>query len=143
MVSRVRCGTWLYRFLFFAFLITFRICLPIDHLSNLILKAPAKYHFKMMSSFVVCCIYLLSLLATASVEANSIKQTRQLILEQLDLGPYCLTMRILKHLSRRQKQTTFVVIGALRIKTYKPESGFILFENLIVFVKVFFFKKIS
>ena len=50
-------------------------------------------------------------------------------------------MRILKHLSRQQKQATSVVIGALRIKTYTPESGFKLFETLIVFVKDFFFKK--
>ena len=111
------------------------ICLPIEHLSNFILKAPAKNHFKMSSAFVVCCKYLLSLLATASVEANSMYQ------EQSDLGPYCLTMSILKHLSRRQIQTTFVVIGALRIKTYKPESGFKLFETLIVFVKDSFLQK--
>ena len=94
---------------------TFTICLPIDHLSKL-LKALGKNHFKMLSAFAVCCIYLLSLLATASVESNIMCQTRQLILEQSDLGPYCLTMRNLKHLSGRQKQTTFVVIGALRIK---------------------------
>ena len=33
-----------------------------------------------------------------------------------DLGPHCLPKRLLKHYSRREKQTIFVVIGALRMK---------------------------
>ena len=37
--------------------------------------------------------------------------------EQSDLGLHCLLDRRLKHFSRRQKQTTFVVIGVLRINT--------------------------
>ena len=32
-----------------------------------------------------------------------------------DLGLHCLLVRLLKHFSRRQKQTTFVVIGVLRV----------------------------
>ena len=36
--------------------------------------------------------------------------------EQSDLGLHCLTKRLLKHFSSRQKQMTFVVIGALRFK---------------------------
>ena len=35
---------------------------------------------------------------------------------QADLGPHCLSLRFLKHFSRREKQTTFVAIGALRVK---------------------------
>ena len=43
-------------------------------------------------------------------------QVRLLLQEQFDLGAHCLAKRLLKHFSRRQKQTTFVVIGALRVK---------------------------
>ena len=35
--------------------------------------------------------------------------------EQSDLNLHCLLERLLKHFSRRQKQTNFVVIGALRL----------------------------
>ena len=38
------------------------------------------------------------------------------IWEQSDLGLHCLLERLLEHFSRRQKQTTFVVIGVLRVK---------------------------
>ena len=34
--------------------------------------------------------------------------------DQTDLGLHCLLERLLKHFSRQQKQTTFVVIGVLR-----------------------------
>ena len=34
-----------------------------------------------------------------------------------DLSLHCLLERLLKHFSRRQKQTIFVVIGALRVKS--------------------------
>ena len=48
------------------------------------------------------------------MEENSVdpEQTAQ----QSDLGPHCLPWRLLKHFSRREKQTTFVAIGALRVK---------------------------
>ena len=36
-------------------------------------------------------------------------------IEQSDLGLHCLLERLLKHFSRRQKQTTFFVIGVLRV----------------------------
>ena len=36
-----------------------------------------------------------------------------------DLGPHCLSCRLLKHFSRREKQTIFVAIGALRVKLTK------------------------
>ena len=32
----------------------------------------------------------------------------------IDLGLHCLLERLLKHLSRRQKETTFVMVGVLR-----------------------------
>ena len=38
-------------------------------------------------------------------------------IKQSDLGPHCLPMRLVKHFSRQEKQTTFVAIGALRVKT--------------------------
>ena len=40
-----------------------------------------------------------------------------------DLGPHCLPWRLLKHFSRREKQTTFVAIGALRVKFVFYVSG--------------------
>ena len=46
-----------------------------------------------------------------SIVANSLDPC------QTALGLHCL-VRFLKHLSRRDKQTTFVVIGALRLKKY-------------------------
>ena len=42
-------------------------------------------------------------------------QIKMLIQEQFDMGLHCLTKRLLKHLGGQQKQTTFVVIGALRV----------------------------
>ena len=39
--------------------------------------------------------------------------------EQSYLGPHCLSKRLLKHFSRREEQTTFVAIGALRVKEEK------------------------
>ena len=39
--------------------------------------------------------------------------------EQSDLNLHCLFERLLKHFNRRQKQTQFVVIGALRVKQHE------------------------
>ena len=36
------------------------------------------------------------------------------------MGPHCLPQNLLKHCSRREKQTTFVAIGALRVKKCHP-----------------------
>ena len=33
------------------------------------------------------------------------------------MGPHCLSLRLLKRFSRREKQTSFVTIGVLRFKT--------------------------
>ena len=38
--------------------------------------------------------------------------------EQADLGLNCLTKRLLKHFSRRQKQTIFVMIVASNVKSF-------------------------
>ena len=35
-----------------------------------------------------------------------------------DLGLHCLQYRLLKHFSRREMQTTFVAIGALRVNQF-------------------------
>ena len=43
-------------------------------------------------------------------------QIRLLLLEQFDLDIHCVSKRLRKHFSRRQKQTTFVVIDLLRAK---------------------------
>ena len=37
-------------------------------------------------------------------------------------GLHCLTKRLLKHFSIRQKETTFVVIGALRVNMHIQPS---------------------
>ena len=42
------------------------------------------------------------------------------------MGPHCLPYRLLNHFSRREKQTTFVAIGALRVKG-KNRMGSIFF----------------
>ena len=36
-----------------------------------------------------------------------------------DLGPDCFAQRLLKHFSRLERQTTFVGIGALRVKLFR------------------------
>ena len=45
--------------------------------------------------------------------------------DQTDLGLHSLLERLLKHFSRQQKQTTFVVIGILR-DTFKTSKGVLL-----------------
>ena len=37
--------------------------------------------------------------------------------EQSDLGPYCLQYRLPKNISRREEQTTKVVIGGKKVNT--------------------------
>ena len=49
-------------------------------------------------------------------------QNRLLVQEQSDLGPHFLLYMLLKHFSRREKQTTFVAIGALRVKSAVDET---------------------
>ena len=53
--------------------------------------------------------------------------------EQSDLGLQCLLERLLKHFSSRQKQTTFVVIGVLRVKLFDCLHGnfacFVIYEH--------------
>ena len=57
-------------------------------------------HLEMSSAQVICCVYLLTLLTNASVEANSVVPDQTALKEQSDLGPHCLTKRLLKHFSR-------------------------------------------
>ena len=51
-----------------------------------------------------------------------------------DLGQHCLLERLLKHFSRRQKQTTFVVIGVLRVSITLHAS---YFSGLFVICRYF------
>ena len=51
--------------------------------------------------------------------------------EQSDLGPHCLPFKRLKHFNRREKQTTIVVIGALRVKA---KNNFYADEDEVTFV---------
>ena len=45
-------------------------------------------------------------------------QIRLLLQEQSDQGLHCLNKKLLNHLIRQQKQTSFVVVGTLRVKEY-------------------------
>ena len=49
-------------------------------------------------------------------------QIRLLLQEQSDLGLNCLSKRLLKHFIRRQNQTTFIVIGTLKVNPKAHES---------------------
>ena len=49
--------------------------------------------------------------------------------EQSDLGPHCLPK---KHFSRREKQTTVVAIGALRVNSMQEKDFFL--TTLIKFI---------
>ena len=48
-----------------------------------------------------------------SIEANRVDPDQT---AQSDLGPHCLSKRLLKHFRRREKQANFVAIGALRVE---------------------------
>ena len=50
-------------------------------------------------------------MAFVSVDANSVDPD-----QTAPIGIHCLTKKLLKHFSRQQKQTSLVVIGALRVK---------------------------
>ena len=62
------------------------------------LKRQQKINLKMPSAKVVRCIICLHYLTNLSIR-------------QSDLDFHCLLERLFKHFSRRQKQTTFIVIG--------------------------------
>ena len=66
----------------------------------------------MSSAEAVCCKYLPNITDELSIEANSVDPEQ----EQSNLSPHYLPYRLFKHFSRREKQTTFVAIGALRAK---------------------------
>ena len=44
---------------------------------------------------------------------------------QSDLDLHCLSKRLLKHFSSGEKQTTFVMIGALRVKNFSTTEQLI------------------
>ena len=73
-------------------------------------------YLKMSSAEVVCCKLLPYITNKLNIEANSVDPEQTAPIEQSDLGSHCLPQRLLKHFSRREKQTTFVVIGAFRVK---------------------------
>ena len=62
---------------------------------------------------------MLTLLTNLSTEATTVDpdHTAPIGYEQSDLVLHCLYKRLLKHLGRRQSQTTVVVIGTLRVST--------------------------
>ena len=68
-------------------------------------------HLKMSSAEVFCCQKLSNITDKLSIEANRVDP------EQIasDLCPHCLPYRLFKHFIRREKQTTFVAIGVLRV----------------------------
>ena len=79
------------------------------YMKDLTLKAPAEN--------VVCLSHLYQIsLPNESVVVNSVDPDQTAPIGQSDLSLHCLTKRLLKHFRIRQKQTTFVVIGTLRVK---------------------------
>ena len=76
----------------------------------------------MLSAEDVCCKKLPNIYDEISIEANSVDS------EQTDLGPFCLPYRLLKHFSRPEKQTTFVAIGALRVKLQERLKAHFIFQ---------------
>ena len=79
---------------------------------SLTLKAPRKN----ASENVVCCKLLPKVTDELNIEANGVDPEQTAPKEQSDLGPHCLPKRLFKHFSRREKQTTFVAIGSLRVQ---------------------------
>ena len=69
-------------------------------------------HLKMSSAEIVCCEKLPNITDELSIEAKSMDPEQT---AQSGLGLHCLPLRLFKHFSRREKQTTFVVTGALRV----------------------------
>ena len=57
--------------------------------------------------------------------------------EQSDLGPHCLPKRLLKHFSRREKQTTFVAFGALRVKYNGHRMNTVLMHCSLMKMSIF------
>ena len=78
------------------------------------MKYPRNIHLKIPSALVVCCKFLLTLFNKVKYRDKQCGPRS----EQSDLGLHCLFERLIKHFSRRHKQTTFVVIGVLRVSPY-------------------------
>ena len=76
-------------------------------------------HLKMLSAEVVCCKLLPSITDNLSIEANSMDPELTAPIGAVRAGPTPFALDwLLKHFSRREKQTTFVAIGALRANYY-------------------------
>ena len=86
-------------------------------------------HLKMSSAEVVCCEQLPNITDELSIEANSVDPEQ----EQSDLGSHCLPKKVLKHFSRREKQTTVVAIGALRVNSMQEKDFFSYDVNQIYY----------
>ena len=69
-----------------------------------------KAHLKILSTYVVCCIFLHFSNLHFAYRQTVWTQIRLLLKEQSDLGPHCLQDW------QKTKQMTIVVIGALRVK---------------------------
>ena len=84
-------------------------------LESLTLKAPRKkMHLKMSAAEVVCFKYLPNITDKLSIEANSADPDQTAPIGAVWSGSTLFALGLLKHFSRREKQTPFVAIGALR-----------------------------
>ena len=71
-------------------------------------------YLKMSSAEVVCCKQLPYITDELSIEANSVDPEQTAHSSLIWVQTVC-HRGLFKYLSRREKQTTFVVIGALRV----------------------------
>ena len=76
----------------------------------------------MSSAEVVCCKSLPSITDELSIEANSVDPEQTAPIGAVWSGPTLFAKEVLKHFSRREKQTTFGAIGALRVKNKRAST---------------------
>ena len=72
-------------------------------------------HLKMSSAEVVCCKYLPNITDELSIESNSVGPEQAALIGAVLSGSTQFAIEAFKDFSRREKQTTFVGIGALRV----------------------------
>ena len=72
-------------------------------------------HLKMLFAEVVCCKKLPNITDKLSIEANSMDPEQTAHRSSLIWVHTVCHSGLLKHFSRRAKQTTFVAVGALRV----------------------------
>ena len=73
-------------------------------------------HLIMSSAEVVSCKKLPSITDELSIEANSVDPEQTAHIGAVRSGSTLFVIEVFKHFSRRENQTTLVVIGALRVK---------------------------